>query len=81
MSSYIVNGLLILILGALYFLAIRYLFRKGTCAGCGGCKSQHEPSQFPAAPSGCHGCCAHCAQSCRGSALQAGSSADTGKHG
>jgi len=37
--EYIVNGLLILLLGTLYFFAIRYLFRKGTCAGCSSCKS------------------------------------------
>ena len=35
--EYIVNGLLILLLGTLYFFAIRYLFRKGTCAGCSSC--------------------------------------------
>ena len=81
MAHYLVNGLLILILGALYFLAIRYLRRKGTCAGCSDCKSQHGSSQLPTASSGCDGCCAHCAHSCCDSAPQAGSSADTGKHG
>ena len=42
--EYIVNGLLILLLGTLYFFAIRYLFRKGTCAGCSSCKSHGEVS-------------------------------------
>ena len=63
--EYIVNGLLILVLGALYFLAIRYLRRKGTCAGCSGCKSHGEASSCHSASGGCgDGCgsrCAHCA--------------------
>lgn len=65
--EYLVNGLLILILGVLYFLAARYLRRKGTCAGCSGCKAHNESSHCQTATSGCDGCCAHCRHQCRGS--------------
>ena len=58
--EYIVNGLLILLLGTLYFFAIRYLFRKGTCAGCSSCKSHGEVSSCFTVSEGCGGCCAHC---------------------
>lgn len=81
MEYYLVNGLLILILGALYVLAIRYLRRKGTCAGCSGCKAHNKPSQSHTALSGCDGCCAHCAQQCCGSVRQADNfSAKTERH-
>ena len=51
--EYIVNGLLILLLGTLYFFAIRYLFRKGTCAGCSSCKSHREVSSCFTVSEGC----------------------------
>ena len=54
--EYIVNGLLILLLGTLYFFAIRYLFRKGTCAGCSSCKSHREVSSCFTVSEGCGGC-------------------------
>ena len=54
--EYIVNGLLILLLGTLYFFAIRYLFRKGTCAGCSSCKSHGEVSSCFTVSEGCGGC-------------------------
>lgn len=71
--EYIVNGLLILLLGTLYFFAIRYLFRKGTCAGCSGCKSHGEVSSCFTVSEGCGGCCAHCTHCTRcGSSPQDG---------
>ncbi len=69
--EYVINGLLILGLGALYFLAIRYLRRKGTCAGCSGCKSHQEAPEARSGHTcstgcgGCHGHCAHCSHCVR----------------
>ena len=71
--EYIVNGLLILLLGTLYFFAIRYLLRKGTCAGCSSCKSHREVSSCFTVSEGCGGCCAHCTHCTRcGSSPQDG---------
>lgn len=80
MAYYLVNGLLILILGALYFLAVRYLRRRGTCAGCSGCKTHNGSSQSHTTPSGCNGCCAHCAYQCRDSAQTPDLPSKTGLH-
>lgn len=48
--------LLCLLLAALFGLAIRYLCKSGSCAGCSQCKAGAKSAKPPA----CSGCCAHC---------------------
>ena len=49
---------LCILLAVLFGLAIRYLCKSGSCAGCNKCK----PAGGNAGPASCAGCCAHCRQ-------------------
>ncbi|WP_343250953.1 hypothetical protein [Diplocloster hominis] len=46
----------------LYALAIRYMYRNGSCAGCTSCGIQNRPGR-----SGCSGCCSQCSFHCQSS--------------
>ncbi|MBU9725081.1 FeoB-associated Cys-rich membrane protein [Diplocloster modestus] len=44
----------------LYALAIRYMHRNGSCAGCTSCGTHNRLEQ-----SGCSGCCNQCSFHCQ----------------